>query len=123
MADVPWEVLVTEDFERWWRALPDEHQDALTARIAMLRDHGPALGRPTVDTIQASRLANLKEIRASVGRAHLRVLFVFDPARRAVLLVAGNKTGQWQSWYRRSIPEAERLYAEHVETMKKRSKP
>ena len=33
----------------------------------MLRDHGPALGRPTIDTIQASRLANLKELRASLG--------------------------------------------------------
>lgn len=116
---MPWEVLVTEEFERWWQTLPEEHQDALTARIAMLRDHGPALGRPTVDTIQASKLANLKELRASVGRAYLRVLFVFDPARRAVLLVGGNKTGQWQSWYRRAIPEAERLYAEHAETMKR----
>ena len=65
----------------------------------MLRDHGPALGRPTVDTIAGSWLANLKELRATLGRAHLRVLFVFDPARRAVLLVGGNKAGQWQSWY------------------------
>jgi len=88
----------------------------------MLRDHGPALGRPTVDTIQASRLANLKELRASSGRAHLRVLFVFDPSRQAVLLVGGNKAGQWQTWYLRAIPEAERLYAQHVETMKRRKR-
>ncbi|MDA8264917.1 MAG: XRE family transcriptional regulator [Actinomycetota bacterium] len=46
------------------------------------------------------------------------MLFVFDPSRRAVLLVGGNRAGQWQSWYRRAIPEAERLYAQHVETMK-----
>jgi len=90
---MPWELLVTEEFERWWDALAEEHQDALTARIAMLRDHGPALGRPTVDTIAGSRLANLKELRATLGRAHLRVLFVFDPDRRAVLLVGGNKAG------------------------------
>ena len=74
---------------------------------------------PPVDTIQTSSLANLKELRASVGRAHLRVLFVFDLSRRAVLLVGGNKAGQWQSWYRRAIPEAERLYAQQVETMKR----
>ena len=110
-----WEVLVTDAFEQWWNGLAADHQDALTARIAMLRDHGPVLGRPTVDTIQGSRLANLKELRASVGRAHLRVLFVFDPDRRAVLLTGGNKAGQWQSWYRQAIPEAERLYAEHIE--------
>ena len=77
---MPWELLVTEEFERWWDALTEEHQDALTARIAVLRDHGPAVGRPTVDTIAGSRLANLKELRATLGRAHLRVLFVFDPA-------------------------------------------
>lgn len=111
---VSWEVLVTEGFEEWWNGLAEVHQDALTARIAMLRDHGPTLGRPTVDTIQGSKLANLKELRASVGRAHLRVLFVFDPDRRAVLLVGGNKAGQWQAWYRRAIPEAEQLYAEHL---------
>jgi len=56
-----WELLVTEEFERWWDELAEEHQDALIARIAMLDDHGPALGRPTVDTIAGSRLANLKE--------------------------------------------------------------
>lgn len=85
----------------------------------MLRDHGAALGRPTVGAIQGSRLANLKELRASVGRGQLRVLLIFDPDRRALLLVGGNKAGQWQSWYRRAIPEADRLYSAHVETMKR----
>ncbi|MHB1510199.1 MAG: type II toxin-antitoxin system RelE/ParE family toxin [Acidimicrobiales bacterium] len=117
---MPWEVLVSEKFELWWHDLTSDHQNALAARIAMLRDHGPALGRPTVDTIQGSKLANLKELRASVGRAQLRVLFVFDPARRAVLLVAGSKTGQWQLWYHRVIPEAERLYAQHLATMRRK---
>ena len=115
-------MLVTEGFETWWNELIEVHQYALTARIVMLRDHGPALGRPTVDTIQGSALANLKELRASVGRAHLRVLFVFDPDRRAVMLVGGNKAGQWKSWYRRAILEAERLYAEHVEMNRNRRK-
>lgn len=90
---MPWELLATEEFERWWDGLTEEHQDELTARIAMLRDHGPALGRPTVDTIAGSRLAKLKELRATLGRAHLRVLFVFDPAGRAVLLVGGTRPG------------------------------
>ena len=47
------------------------------------------------------------------------MLFVFDPAQRAVLLVEGNKAGQWQSWYRRSIPQAEALHAKHIETMRR----
>jgi hypothetical protein len=37
-------------------------------------------------------------------------LFAFDPARRAVLLVAGDKAGQWDEWYRMNIPVAEDRY-------------
>ncbi len=72
-----------------------------------------------MDTIQGSSMANLKELRATAGRAHLRVLFAFDPDRRAVMLLGGNKAGQWRSWYRRAIPTAERLYAEHVGRQRK----
>nr|WP_268246198.1 type II toxin-antitoxin system RelE/ParE family toxin [Streptomyces netropsis] len=32
---------------------------------------------------------------------------MFDPQRNAVLLVAGDKAGQWSEWYRQSIPIAE----------------
>ena len=46
----------------------------------------------------------------------LRILFAFDPARRAVLLVGGNKAegSQWNDWYRTAIPRAERLFQEHL---------
>jgi hypothetical protein len=37
-------------------------------------------------------------------------LFVFDPWRSAVLLIAGDKSGRWQQWYRQAIPEAEQSY-------------
>lgn len=81
---------------------------ALTA----LLDEGPNLGRPLVDRIKGSRLHNLKELRpASSGTTEVRLLFVFDPERRAVLLVAGDKAGQWSAWYQRAIPQAEARYA------------
>ena len=38
------------------------------------------------------------------------MLFVFDPDRQAVLLVAGDKAGNWQGWYRKAISTAERRY-------------
>jgi hypothetical protein len=41
-------------------------------------------------------------------------LFVFDPWRSAILLVAGDKSGEWNRWYRRAIPEAEQLYAVYL---------
>jgi hypothetical protein len=34
---------------------------------------------------------------------------VFDPWRSAILLVAGDKSGNWKQWYREAIPRAERL--------------
>src|SRR5580658_3029215 len=72
---------------------------------------GPALGRPLVDTITSSKIANLKELRpGSAGRTEVRILFVFDPWRSAILLVAGDKAGTWNSWYARMIPHAEQLY-------------
>ncbi len=43
----------------------------------------------------------------------------FRPVTSGGLLVGGNEAGQRESWYRRAIPEAERLYAQHVETMKR----
>ncbi|WP_374272041.1 type II toxin-antitoxin system RelE/ParE family toxin [Actinoplanes sp. M2I2] len=57
-------------------------------------------------------LSNLEELRPpSRGRTEIRILFVFDPWRSAVLLVAGDKSGEWSRWYRNAIPEAEEFYA------------
>lgn len=40
----------------------------------------------------------MKELRAAKGGA-LRVLFVFDPRRMAILLLGGDKSGEWNEWY------------------------
>jgi len=83
--------------------------------ILVLEQNGPAEGRPLVDTVTASQIANMKELRPpSAGRSEIRILFVFDPWRSAVLLVAGDKAGQWTRWYRMAIPEAEQLYATYL---------
>jgi hypothetical protein len=42
------------------------------------------------------------------------VLFAFDPTRSALLLLGGDKAGNWQRWYRQNIPIAERLYLEYT---------
>jgi hypothetical protein len=68
-----------------------------------------------VDTVTASRIANMKELRPpSAGRSEVRILLVFDPWRSAVLLVAGDKSGQWSQWYRTAIPQSERLYDDYI---------
>ncbi|WP_329134094.1 type II toxin-antitoxin system RelE/ParE family toxin [Streptomyces sp. NBC_00670] len=90
--------------------------------IWVLACHGPAEGRPLVDRIKGSALHNLKELRpGSAGRSEVRVLFMFDPWRSAILLVAGDKSGNWSAWYDEAIPLAERRYAEYLTDRKKES--
>ncbi|WBC10770.1 type II toxin-antitoxin system RelE/ParE family toxin [Micromonospora sp. WMMA1947] len=109
-----WEILMTGQVEEFLDQLyvrDRESHRLVNQAILVLERNGPAEGRPLVDSITASRLSNLKELRPpSAGRTEIRVLFVFDPWRSAVLLVAGDKSGQWARWYREAIPEAEQLY-------------
>ncbi|MFB4195927.1 type II toxin-antitoxin system RelE/ParE family toxin [Streptomyces carpaticus] len=75
-----------------------------------------------MDRVKGSVLHDLKEPRpGTAGRSEVRVLFMFDPWRCAILPVAGDKAGDWDAWYRRAIPEAERRYAEYL-TDRKREK-
>jgi hypothetical protein len=101
-----WDVYVVHEVRAWIDGLdPGTHARVVQA-IDLLAELGPGLGRPLVDTIKGSRVANLKELR--VGTA--RILFVFDPWRASVLLVAGDKAGRWAAWYVEAIPLAETRY-------------
>ena len=67
------------------------------------------------DRIQGSRIHHLKELRpGSAARSEIRVLFAFDPTRWALLLLGGDKAGNWQRWYKENIPIAERLYLDYT---------
>lgn len=110
-----WEIEHTEEWGQWFDGLSDALQNAIAARLELLAHRGPALGRPTVDTLSGSKISNLKELRVDGDGQHTRTLFVFDPARTAILLCGGSKTGQWSKWYRVAIPQAERLYERHLQ--------
>ena len=112
-----WEVEFTDEFGSWWDELTEEQQEQVDAAVEVLQRRGPTLGRPLVDTIQGSD-DNLKELRVSKGGA-LRVLFAFDPLRTAILLLGGDKTGNWSSWYQEAIPQAEELFAQHIQELKR----
>lgn len=113
-----WEVEVTDQFRAWWRQLTTVQQAALNVRVELLAMRGPALGRPAVERIHTSRHHNMKELRASEGGA-LRVLFMFDPRRQAILLLGGDKSGEWVEWYRWAVPVADGLYDEYLDELKK----
>ena len=87
-------------------------QNKVEQAIDELAIWGPQLGRPLVDRIHGSKVHNLKELRPRVGGAsEVRLLFVFDAAREAIILVAGDKAGRWSGWYAEAIPLAEERYA------------
>jgi hypothetical protein len=122
-----WEILLSAEVESFLDGLyesdPASHQ-LVNQAILILERNGPGEGRPLVDSITASRIANMKELRPpSSGRSEIRILLVFDPWRAAILLVAGDKSGQWGKWYRTAIPQAERLYDDYLAERKKELEP
>lgn len=103
-----WEVELFAEVEEWFLKLDDDTSDLVEAAIDLLAEHGPTLGRPLVDRIKGSNVHNLKELRpGSSGGTEVRILFAFDSHRIAILLVAGDKSGQWNQWYRDNIKIAE----------------
>ncbi|MGZ2223773.1 type II toxin-antitoxin system RelE/ParE family toxin [Glutamicibacter nicotianae] len=91
----------------------------MVAAIELLEEHGPQLGRPIVDTVLSSRHRNMKELRpGSAGRSELRVMFAFDPERSAIMLIAGDKTGNWTRWYKENIPLADGIFDDHLRKLR-----
>lgn len=119
-----WHLEVAGEVRDWLHEVRKD--DRATARlvgqaIQALVAEGPDLGRPLVDRIKGSALHHLKELRpGSTGDTEIRILFAFDPERSAVLLVAGDKAGQWTAWYRRAIPLAEKRYTEWLDHLAQR---
>ena len=108
---VTWAVILLEEVEEWFFAQEQETAEQIAGAIERLEQDGPNLGRPLADVIHGSKLQNLKELRpGSARRSKIRILFVFDPQRQAVLLVAGDKAGSWDRWYKAAIPLAEERY-------------
>ena len=111
---VAWEVILLHEVDDWFLSLiktDARTAELVAAAIDKLEADGPTLGRPLVDVVKSSKVHNLKELRpGSTGVSEVRLLFVFDPTRRAVLLVAGDKAGDWQRWYRDNVPLAEGRY-------------
>jgi hypothetical protein len=82
----------------------------------LLKQEGPLLARPYVDTLKGSRYPNLKELRVQHGGEPWRILFAFDPVRQAIVLVGGNKTGD-KRWDEKNMPIAEQRFTEYLESL------
>jgi hypothetical protein len=121
-----WLLVIHPEVRDWLHQV--RKADRMTAALIgqalqhVIDGQGPDEGRPLVDRIKGSNLHNLKELRpASAGESEVRILFVFDPVRQMVLLVAGDKSGNWRRWYDTSIPLAEARYTEHLAALEDES--
>ena len=118
-----WIVLLHDAFGNEFALMPESLQDELLAHANLLAQFGPNLGRPTIDTLKASRHANMKELRFTWSNEIWRVAFAFDPQRQAILLVGGDKGGADQRrFYRRLIAVADDRHDEHLATLAQQSK-
>ena len=116
-----WGVLLDEEFEPEFDALPQDVQNELLAHAKLLQHFGPQLGRPRADTLKGSRHANMKELQFNAADGVWRVAFAFDPNRNAVLLVCGDKSGGSEKrFYRQLIEKADSRFDAHLARIKRR---
>src|ERR1039457_252943 len=110
-----WEVDLHDDFVPEYRDLHKDVQDELLARIALLEQFGPRLGRPHADTLNGSRHANMKELRFFAADGVWRVAFAFDPNRKGILLVGADKSGVGEKrFYHQMIDKADARFEDHL---------
>jgi hypothetical protein len=120
-----WLVEIGDEFEPEFDALQEEVRIEILALSRLLQQVGPLLGRPRVDTLNGSKYSNMKELRFSAANGEWRVAFAFDTERKAILLVAGDKSGHSQKGlYRELIRKADGRYGAHLTRLKrKRMRP
>ena len=120
---VKWTVSFHDEFDSEFGALSEAVQDEMLAHARLLEQFGPLLGRPRVDTLKGSRHANMKELRFDAADGVWRVAFAFDPKRKAILLVAGDKSGGSEKrFYRQLIAKADERFDGHLSHLKKEGK-
>ncbi len=112
-----WEVEYTDEFGDWWSDLTESEQESVRASVKLLEELGPNLRFPHSSGINGSKHGNMRELRVQHAGRPYRVLFAFDPRRCAILLLGGDKTGD-DRWYEVNVPIADRLYDEHLATLK-----
>lgn len=116
-----WKILIRPLFEEWFTLQSDEVQEEILAVLSVLREDGPNLGRPQVDTLKGSSYSNMKELRIQVGGHPVRACFAFDPSRQAIILCAGDKKGADEKrFYRQLIKIADAEYRKHLQAMEKK---
>ena len=120
MPGMAWQVEFDDEFYREFQDFDAAVQDELLALTVLLEQFGPALKRPHADTLKASKHANMRELRFRAAGGEWRIAYAFDPKRRAILLVGGNKSGgSQQRFYKTLIRTAGKWFDDHLARLSK----
>lgn len=115
-----WIVEIGDEFESELDTLHEQVQTEILALSRLLQRFGPRLGRPRVDTLKGSRHANMKELRFNAAGGEWPVAFAFDPRRKAILLIGGDKSGGSEKrFYRELIRKADDRFDAHLMRIKR----
>ncbi len=114
-----WNIKQTVEFQDWFEEADIALQNDTVEHLELLKQFGPNLKRPYADTLKGSQLTNLKELRFNSGNKVIRIFFIFDPDRNAVLLIGGNKAGSGdKTFYNTMIDQSEKIYGRYLEERK-----
>lgn len=114
-----WQIEFCGEFYIEFQNFPQSVQNELLASLIPLKLLGANLGRPNVDTLNGSKYRNMKELRFSADNGVWRAAFAFDPKRKAILLVAGDKSGTGQKkFYKTLINKADKRFEQHLLALK-----
>ena len=116
-----WVVVFHPEFEAEFDALPLEVKREFYAEASFVQMFGPATARPHVDTLKGSKFKNMKELRFEAADGEWRCAFAFDPRRQALMLVAGDKTGD-KKFYDRLIAKADKRFAQYLAALEREEK-
>jgi hypothetical protein len=114
-----WIIERTEEIINWIKKLDEDAKEAVLQHLIILKNIGPSLGRPYVDTIYESKHKNMKELRVQNKQRVYRIFFAFDPERNAILLIGGDKKGN-KNFYKEMLPKADYLYDIHLKELEKK---
>lgn len=109
-----WQVEYTDEFGQWWHTLNEKEQTALAASVGLLESMGPRLPFPHCSAVRSSKHGHMRELRTQCEGRPYRTLYAFDTRRVAILLIAGDKTGD-ERWYETYVPIADALYDVHLQ--------
>lgn len=110
-----WDIETTDVFDHWFNTQKQSLKNDILVSMLLLKEFGPQLGRPYVDTVYGSCYANMKELRVQHAGKPIRAFFAFDPKRKAIVLCAGDKTGMNEKrFYKDMISLADTLFRLHL---------